>query len=111
MTVAFSPEEALARLDELVAELREAVVLDAGGRILAGREALARPARALLASVGDAAGPAGIDAIDVSLDEATVVAVRSARYAIAAVADRGVLPALLVWDVRHVLAELEREAA
>ena len=48
MTAALTPELALAYLRELSNDVRAAIVLDAAGNRLAGPEALAGPARALL---------------------------------------------------------------
>src|SRR3954470_13680214 len=53
VTAALTPELAIAYVRELSADVRAAVVLAADGRLLAGPEALAAPARELLAVAGD----------------------------------------------------------
>ena len=57
MTPALTPALALGYLRELSADVRDGVVLGAGGEVLAGEPAMAGPARELLAAMG-AAGEA-----------------------------------------------------
>src|SRR4051812_31732549 len=52
MTTALTPELAVAYVRELSADVRAVVVLDAAGERLAGPDALAAPARALVAAAG-----------------------------------------------------------
>jgi hypothetical protein len=65
VSAALTPESAIAYVRELSADVRAAIVLDAGGRRLAGPAALEEPARRLLAAAGEAADvaertPAGV---------------------------------------------------
>jgi hypothetical protein len=104
MTTALSPDDALLRLAELAPGVREAVVLDAAGGLLAGAAELAEPAAALVRAA-DAA------AVEVGDERGAVYALRGDGYAVVAVVDRPVLPALMLYDLRSVLADLERPRA
>jgi hypothetical protein len=97
---ALTPERALAYLGELSTDIRAAVVLSAAGERLAGPAALAEPARAMLAACS---GPL----IEVETPRGSVVAGRSERHALAVVLGRQALPALVRYDVRRVLSDLE----
>ncbi len=100
MTAAFTPELTLDRLAELSRHVREAVVLDREGRRLAGSPALAEPARQLLGAT---------DAVDIEVatSRGVVYAARSPEHAIAVVTTRDALPALMLYDLRMLLGELE----
>jgi hypothetical protein len=100
MTAALSPAQALDRLADLSAEIRAAVVLGQTGRRLAGSPAVAAPAAELLAA-------ADAPEIEIGASRGVVYAVRGARHAIAVVATRATLPALMRYDLRAVLAEVE----
>ncbi len=100
MTDALSPAQALEYLRTLSADIEEAAVLDADGSLLAGPEALAEPARALLAAAPEAADLA------VSTAASSVFAARSDRHAVVLVCGRFALPALVRFDLRMVLADL-----
>jgi hypothetical protein len=104
MTAALSPAQALDRLAELSPDIRAAVVLDDAGRRLAGSPAMAAPAAELLAA-------AQAPEVEVGASRGVVYAVRGARHAIAVVAGRAALPALMRYDLRAVLAEVEGEDA
>lgn len=104
MTAAGSPQLALDRLAEMSPHIREAVVLDAGGERLAGSRALSAPARELLAHVE------GTE-VEVATRRGVVYAARSQRSAIAVVASRAALPALMLYDLRMVLGDLDEAAA
>jgi CTP:molybdopterin cytidylyltransferase MocA len=95
-----SPDLALAYLGELSTDIRAGVVLSAAGERLAGSEALAGSARDLLAA-SDA------PLIEVETARGTVVAARSATHALAVVAGRQALPALVRFDVRRTVADLD----
>src|SRR5688572_27929077 len=99
MTPALTPPLALEYLSELSADVREGVVLGPAGELLAGREALAGPARDLLATAGEAAE------VDVVTAGGTVVAARSEGHAVVVVCGRHALPALARHDLRVVLGE------
>ena len=101
MTTALSPPNALERLSEMSGHVREAVVLGPRGRRVAGAAALAAPARALLAAAPDAAE------LEVATARGVVYAARSSRHAIAVVSGRGALPALMLYDLRMLLAEMD----
>ena len=101
MTGALRPQLAMDRLTEMSSHVREAIVLDARGRRVAGSAALAAPARALLAAAPDAAE------IEVATARGVVYAARSDRHAIAVVSGRGALPALMLYDLRMLLAEMD----
>ena len=100
MTAALTPERALEHLLELSPDIRDGVVMDPEGRRLAGRRSLAGPARELLAAT-DA------PEIEVGAGRGAVFASRSPRGAIVVVADRSTLPALLLYDLRVVLSQME----
>jgi len=102
MTADLSPESALERLSRMSPNLREAVVLDSDGRRLAGSPSLGAPARQLISHMGDACEA------EVSTPRGVVYAARSERCAIAAVCSRAALPALMLYDMRVLLAELAR---
>ena len=108
MTVAVTPGQALDYLRALSADIREGAVLGADGRLLAGPPEFADPARALLAAAHEA------DDIEVATAGACVFAARSDRHAIVLVCGRFALPALVRYDLRTVLGDLDgqrREAA
>jgi hypothetical protein len=98
---ALTPERALSYLGELSTDIRAAVVLSAEGERLAGSEELADGARVLLEAC-DA------PLVEVDTPRGSVVAGRSEHYALAVVVGRLALPALVRYDVRRVLADLER---
>jgi hypothetical protein len=100
MTGALSPEQALDRLLEMSADVRQGVILDGRGRRLAGSRALAGPALELL----DAADA---PEIEVATGRGGVFAVRSNGAAIVVVTHRSTLPALMLYDLRVVLGEME----
>jgi hypothetical protein len=81
--------------------VREAVVLGPRGRRVAGAAALAAPARALLAAAPDASE------LEVATARGVVYAARSPRHTIAVVSGRGALPALMLYDLRMLLAEMD----
>ena len=78
-------------------------MLDSRGRRVAGPAALAEPARALLAAAPDATE------LEVATTRGLVYAARSPRHAIAVVSGRGALPALMLYDLRMLLAEMDGE--
>ena len=103
-----SPPLALDYLRELSADIRSGVVLAPDGTLLAGPEALAGPARDLLA-----AAPGARD-LQVATADGAVFAARSDRHAVVVVCGRFALPSLIRYDLRLVLGDLagdRREAA
>jgi hypothetical protein len=100
MSPALTPARALEYLRELSADIRAGVVLSADGALLAGREALAGPARELLAAAGDA-----VD-VHVATGDGAVFAARDEQHAIVLACGRFALPSLARYDLRMVLADL-----
>jgi hypothetical protein len=100
MTDALTPSQALDYLRTLSADIREAAVLDRSGRLLAGPDELAEPARALLAAAPDAAD------LEVATGRGSIFAARSADHAVVVVCGRFALPALVRYDLRMVLSDL-----
>ena len=100
---ALTPERALAYLAELSTDIRAAVILDAEGDLLAGPRELGGHARDLLAA-------ADAPLIEVDTPRGSVVAARSERHGLAVVVGRQALPALVRYDVRRVLSDLDGPA-
>lgn len=109
-----TPERAPARLCEISADARAAVLLDENG--LAGSGEL-DPDRAgtlaeLAAELFEAAAEAGGDPpheLEAQVDGGAVFAVRRPPWTLATVARRAALASLMLYDLRAVLAELEGE--
>ncbi len=95
-----TPQLALDYLRELSADIRSGVVLNPGGKLLAGSESMAEAARDLFAHAGDA------KEIHVVTDEGDVFAARSKHHSIAVVCGRFALPSLIRYDLRVVLTDL-----
>jgi hypothetical protein len=104
-TTALTPKRALARLDELSSDIREAIVLDAAGNRLAGDVELARAAADLVNAAGASA------AVEVADERGGVYAVRDHRHAIVVVTRRPALPSLMFMDLRSVLSALSEGTA
>jgi hypothetical protein len=98
-----TPPLALDYLRELSADIRAGVVLGRDGALLAGSEALADPARELLAAAPDA------EEVHVSTADGAVFAARSDHHAVVVVCGRFALPSLIRYDLRLVLADLAGE--
>jgi hypothetical protein len=103
MPPALTPARALEYLRELSADIRDGAVLDASGRVLAGGDALAAPARELLAAAGEATD------VHVTTDDGAVFAARDGHHAIVLACGRLSLPSLARYDLRMVLADLSGE--
>lgn len=102
------------RLVDSSADVRAAVLLDAAGAPIAasGVEAdrereLADLARQLVEHA-DAASDEPVEHVEVHVGGSSAFAVRSPRHVLACVARRAALPALVLYDLRHALRELER---
>ena len=95
-----TPPLALDYLRELSADIRSGVVLDPGGALLAGPEALGEPARDLLGAAGSA------EEIHVTTPDGAVFAARSDQHALVVVCGRFALPSLIRYDLRLVLGDL-----
>jgi hypothetical protein len=111
---ALTPELALDYLDELSTDIRGALLLDAGGSVVAGwrgdadrAERLREPLLELLeradAAAGDSTAPAQVE---VTTQRGAVFCVRDERWTLAVVTGRFALPSLVFYDLRHVLEDL-----
>jgi hypothetical protein len=105
MPPALTPQLALEYVRELSADVRAAVVLDAGGALLAGPAELGAAAKALL----DAAGTAA-ELEDGSAD-GVVCVVRTDAHAAVAVCGRFAIGGVVRQDLRAALAALEGRPA
>ena len=104
---------AIARLEEMSADLRGCAVLDAAGRALGASGDAGRwgEAGAAVLAVADAAGEEPASEVHVVTDEGEVFAIRHRGLAMVAVAERFTLASLMVFDMRAVLGELGCEGA
>jgi hypothetical protein len=105
MTPALTPARALEYLRELSTDIRAGAILDADGELLAGPEALAEPARELLAAADDAAD------VHATTGDGAVFLARDPQHVIVLACGRFALPSLARYDLRMVLADLREEAA
>jgi hypothetical protein len=105
MTAALTPSLALDFLAALSADIRAAVVLDHDGTLRAGKESLAAPARALLATSPDA------HQLEGTTPAGAAYAARDSRHAIVVVTGRFALPRLTRHDLRTALSALGGESA
>lgn len=124
---ALTPQLALDHLGELSSEVRAALLLDERGDLAAHTadesdrgERLGALVRELLERADAASeGPgARVAQVEVTTPEGAVFALRapaanggSAGWTIAVVAERLALPSLMFYDLLHVLARLQPEAA
>jgi len=104
MTTALTPALALDYVRELSADVMAGVVLDARGDLLAGPEALAEPARALLATAPEATELHG------ATSRGGAYAARDDRHAIVVAAGRFALTRVTLHDLRTALAALGGES-
>jgi hypothetical protein len=124
MADTLTPERAAERLCELSADVRAAVLLDAAGSLAGAREAgrddpeagrddaraLGELARRLFEEVDratrdwDAEPP---EQVEVQVPGGAVFASRTPRWTLAAVAKRGALSSLMLYDLKALLGELE----
>jgi len=117
MADTLTPERAAERLCELSADVRAAVLLDAAGSLASvsgddseqGR-ALGELARRLFEEVDRATRDWDTEPpeqLEVQVPGGAVFASRTARWTLAAVAKRGALSSLILYDLRALLGELE----
>jgi hypothetical protein len=102
---------ALARFQEMSADLRGAAILAADGSALAATgdvDLWGTVARELL-TAADAAGPERAARVHVATEDGEAFAVREAGLAIVAVADRFALASLMLFDMRAVLRDAAAE--
>lgn len=117
MPETLTPEDAAARLCELSADARSAVLLDAAGTLAASSESdrerareLGELGRELFETVDratrdwDAEPPQQVEA---QVPGGAVFASRTPRWTLVVVARRAALSSLMLWDLRAVLGELE----
>jgi hypothetical protein len=110
---ALSPEQTPARLCELSADARAAVLLDAAGALAGCSETDPERARGLgemareLMEVVDAAAGEPAEQVEVQVPGGAVYASRNPRWTLAVVARRAALSSLMLWDLRAVLGELD----
>lgn len=117
MADAPTPERAAERLRELSADVRAAVLLDAAGSLTSATEAdraraekLADRARRLFEEVDRATRDWETEPpkqLEVQIPGGAVFASRTPRWTLAAVAKRGALSSLMLYDLQAVLGELE----
>jgi len=114
---ALTPALALDYLDELSTDIRGAVLLGAGGDVVAGwrgdaerAERLREPLLELLERADAAAGDDGPAAqVEVTTQRGAVFCVRDGGWTLAVVTGRFALPSLVFYDLRHVLGGLGPE--
>ena len=104
------------RLVERSTDIRAAVLVDSAGNLLAASDPdrsrarrLAELTRALI-EAADSAASEPTEQIEVRVEGGAVFAVRSPRHTLACVARRLALPALMLYDLRQEMLELEGAA-
>ncbi len=114
MPSALTPELALRHLGELSTDVRAAVLLDARGELVASApddrelaEDLREGLLDMLESV-DAADEEPVAEVEVTAPTGAVFAVRAPDFTLGAVTDPSTLSSLIRYDIRRVLADLER---
>ena len=111
-----SAKTAPARLVEMSADVRAAVLLDPVGGLIAASDEDGERARRLaglaheLVLAADAAADRPTEQIEAQVAGGAVFAVRSARYTLACVVRRLALPALILYDLRQTLLDVETAA-
>lgn len=104
------------RLVDTSTDVLAAVVLDAAGGFVAASEDDSRTARDLadlarqLVEQADAASEVPAEQVEVQAPGGSVFAVRGPTHVLACVTRRAALPALVLYDLRHALLELEHAA-
>jgi predicted regulator of Ras-like GTPase activity (Roadblock/LC7/MglB family) len=117
MADTLTPERAAERLAELSADVRAAVLLDAAGALAGATDGererarrLADLARRLFEEVDRATRDWDTEPpeqVEVQIPGGAVFASRTPRWTLAAVAKRGALSSLVLYDLHAVLGELE----
>ena len=101
------------RLVEVSADVRAAVLIDPAGGLVASSVDEPQQARRFaevaheLVRAADAASSDPTEQIEAQVEGGAVFAVRSARHTLACVVRRLALPALILYDLRQALLELE----
>ena len=117
MADTLTPERAAERLCELSADVRAAVLLDAAGSLASASpdarddaRALGELARQLFEEVDRATRDWDTEPpeqVEVQVPGGAVFASRTPRWTLAAVAKRGALSSLMLYDLKALLGELE----
>lgn len=103
------------RLVDTSPDVHAAVLIDAAGGLLASSDPDRDRSRDLadltrqLVSQADHASTEPVEQIEVQIAGGAAYAVRSSKHVLACVTRRGALPALVLYDLRHALLDLERE--
>jgi hypothetical protein len=106
-----TPEGTPARLRDLSADVRAALLLDASGEpvgLVGGPAELVDEARTLVAAADRAAPDGDPEELEVQFPRGAVYVVRRGPWALIAVAGRGSLSSLVRWDMRVLLSELAK---
>jgi len=104
------------RLVELSEDVRSAVLVDSAGALVAASDSDTVRARKLadltreLIEAADAVAPEPTEQIEARVEDGAVFAVRTVRHTLACVARRLALPALVLYDLRQAMQELEGSA-
>ena len=112
-TATASAKSAPARLVERAEDIRSAVLVDSAGALIACSDPDAGRARQLaeltreLIEAADAVAPEPTEQIEARVEGGAVFAVRTVRHTLACVARRLALPALVLYDLRQTMLELE----
>ena len=114
---ALTPALALDYLDELSTDILGAVLLDAGQNVVAawrGDDERAERMREPLLDLLDRADAAAGDSaparqVEVTTTRGAVFCSRDERFTLAVVTGRFALPSLVFYDLRHVLADLQKD--
>lgn len=108
---------ALNYLVQMSTDLIQATIFDSGGKLLATTlEDGDERARALMESINERClqlgqeGAGAPDEAEIATGEATVFLTRGGSHALVALFGRSALPALAIYDMRAVLADLEQGA-
>jgi len=110
-----TPNEALAELLSLSAQVRDVAILGESGFVLASTgtvergEQLARVAAELVAAAGDVRPGADLSRIEVSSEGAGVFLVRDAGRTAIATTEAGSIAGLVIYDLRTTLGRLDPE--
>ena len=107
------PNEALADLLELSAQVRDVAILGESGFVLASSgtveqgERLARVASDLMDAAGDLRPAEEVSRIEVRCDGATVFLVREGGYVAIATANPDSVAALMIYDLRTMVGQVD----
>ena len=102
-----------ARLVELSEDVRAAVLMDSAGSLIAASDPDGTRAARLaeltqeLIEAADAVAPEPTEQLEVRVEGGAVFAVRTVRHTLACIVRRLALPALVLYDLRQAMQELE----